>query len=495
MHGTERVGRRSWLQRLVIATGVLLGIAMFAGAAVVGFGWSKVNRFERVQVQLEAAVKGEPVNFLFVGSDSRDNVDADDPDSGAFLDFGGEEFAGRRADTMILARIDPKTDTIALLSIPRDLYVPLAGGGNGRINSAFNDGPQALVDTIQGYLDVPINHYVSVDFVAFKKMVDELGGIPLYFDVPMRDLHTGLQVDAPGCIELDGTQALAFARSRHLEVYDADTDTWNEDPTADLGRISRQQLFLRRSMDRAATLGLDDVLTLNRLVNVATETVEFDEGLEVSEGIKLVKEFADRGGEAMSTYSLPTLPFTTPDGAEVLRLLDEDARPALDVFRGIAQGPAPVALTPQRVAVRVLNGTGIQGQAGEAADRLRRYGFTVGEVGDAGLDAPRTTVHYAPGMKDAADLVVATLRSSAELVEDQSAGTNVVLVTGPDFAGVNLAEAVPLAKPGIDGTPTSAAADVAATEAQIVPVTTSGPATTEIVGIVPGQAPPGVSCG
>ena len=260
MQGTERAGRRSWLQRLVIATGVLLGVAMFAGAGVVGFGWSKVNRFERVSVQLEESVKGEPVNFLFVGSDSRDNIDAEDPDAGAFLDFGEEEFSGRRADTMILARLDPETDTIALLSIPRDLYVPLSSGGNGRVNSAFSEGPQALVDTIQGYLDVPIHHYVSVDFVAFKKVVDELGGIPLYFDEPMRDLHTGLQVDDVGCIEMNGTQALAFARSRHLEVYDADTDTWNEDPTADLGRISRQQLFLRRAMDRAATLGLDDVL-------------------------------------------------------------------------------------------------------------------------------------------------------------------------------------------------------------------------------------------
>jgi LCP family protein required for cell wall assembly len=495
MHGNGPGPRRSWLQRLVLATGGLMALAMFAGAALVGFGWSKVNRFERVQVELSDVARGQPVNFLVVGSDSRENIDPDDPDAGAFLDTD-EEFGGHRADTMIVARIDPEAGTVALLSIPRDLYIVLPSGGKDRINTAYGDGPQALVDAIQTNLDIPINHYVEVDFVAFKRLVDELGGIPLYFDQPMRDLHTGLEVNEGGCIVLQGQQALAFARSRHLEVYDADTDTWNEDPSADLGRITRQQLFLRKAMDKAATLGLDDVFTLNRLADVATDNVGFDQGLEISEGISLARKFARAGGEAITTYSLPTLPFTTPDGAEVLRLLDREAQPALDVFRGVTPGPPPVALTPDKVAVRVLNGTGIQGQAAEAADRLRRYGFAVGEVGDAGLDASRTTVSYGPGMRDAADLVLATLRSPAELVEDAAAGPNITLTTGADFAGVNLAEAVPLPAGGAV-TPASVPADLTTSTVggAAGPVTAVAPEVNAQVGFVPGEAPPGVTCG
>jgi hypothetical protein len=329
---------------------------------------------------------------------------------------------------------------------------------------------------------VPVNHYVEVDFRGFQGLVDTLGGVPIYFDQPARDRNTGFSIDAPGCYKLGGEQALAFARSRHLEVLDG--TRWVEDPTADLGRITRQQLFLRKALDRAKGLGLTDVLKINRLLDVATDNVTLDGGLSLSRVAGVARRFASVGQEAVVTFSLPTEPVTTSGGAAVLRLRQDAAQPALDVFRGViplapATEPSTTttALAPPAVTVDVLNGTGITGQAGLAADRLRAFGFVVGQVGDAGTKAQaRTQLRYARDHRQAAELVATAVRGKPELVEDGAAATSVVLVTGADFAGVDLA-------PAGGSTSTSAA------------TTVPGVTTTTHIGFAPEAPPPGVTCG
>jgi LCP family protein required for cell wall assembly len=224
--------RRSTGQRLVIASAIVLVVCLLVGAALFWFVTSKLNNFDRVDVAVQNAAKGAPENYLLVGSDSRDNIKEGDPDAAAFLEG---EYGGHRSDTIMVARVDPRSQQIALLSIPRDLYVTIAGSdGQDRINTAYSSGPQTLIDTVSQALGIPVNHYVEVDFRGFQGVVDVLGGVPMYFDQPMRDEWTGLQIDEPGCVVLKGPQALAFARARHVQVYDG--GEWIDDPTADLGR-------------------------------------------------------------------------------------------------------------------------------------------------------------------------------------------------------------------------------------------------------------------
>ncbi|MDH4145237.1 MAG: LCP family protein [Acidimicrobiia bacterium] len=480
MRTTRGGTARSWVQRLIIATGMLLAVMMFAGAALTAFFWSRLNRFDKIEVTLERPDAGEPVNYLLVGSDSRDNIDQNSPNAGAFL--GDQEFSGHRSDTIMLARVDPEAATISLLSIPRDLYVPIAGSDTvDRVNSAYNEGPQVLVDTIVQYLGVPVNHYVEVDFNGFKGLVDVLDGVPIYFDRPMRDEQTGLDIGEVGCWNLNGDQALAFARSRSLEVYDDDVGFWRTDPTADLGRISRQQLFLRKAMDKAAQLGLGDVGKLNSLVNVATDNVSFDAGLSITESVGLARQFVERGGDGIRPYALPVEPMTSPEGAAVLRLLESDAEPTLDVFRGVTAVIAE-PLRPDQVSLQVLNGTGISGQAGEAASRLETHGFTVTSVGDAPNPRSTTAIEYPPGEREAAELVAGTLRGEATLTE-RSDAVALTLVTGADFVAVRLPEAIEVA-----ATQQSATSDGAGAEA--APTTT----TAEVIGFVPGDPPDGEAC-
>ncbi len=470
--------RRSGARRVVLVAGSVLAVLTLIGVGVVGFAWWKWNGFDRVSVDLDDASSNAPQNFLFVGSDSRENISAEDPDAGGFLDG---EFGGKRSDTVMVARIDPGAGTMSLLSIPRDLWLPIGVGGEfgeGRINAAYGEGPQVLVDTIATNLGIEINHYVEVDFRGFKGLVDALGGIPLYFDLPMYDEYTGLDIPEAGCVVMSGDQALAFARARHVQVQNPDGE-WVSDFTADLGRITRQQLFMRKALDKASSLGLTDVGKLNKLSDVAADNVSFDPGLSLGDAVSLGRKFAAFAGDQLKTYQLPTVDYETSDGSAVLQIDPVAAAPILDIFRGVVQPatPAPgdgVALTPAQVTVSVLNGTGIDGQASEAAAVLGEHGFALGPVGDAGESVSRTRLVYGTGHLAAAQLVQSMLVGGAQLVEDPTVTTGVDLVTGSDFGGISAVT-----------TTTTAPAD---------PTNPAEVTTTTHVGFIPEAPPPGLEC-
>ncbi len=118
----------------------------------------------------------------------------------------------------MVLRLDKTNDTASILSIPRDLWI---AADKSRINAAFNKGPANLVETVTtaDELQIPIQHYVEVDFSGFKSLVDALGGVQVCFEYPTRDENTGLNVTEPGCPTLTGVEALAYARSRHFEQF------------------------------------------------------------------------------------------------------------------------------------------------------------------------------------------------------------------------------------------------------------------------------------
>ena len=175
-----------------------------------------------------------------------------------------------RSDTMMVLRVDPKTDEAILLSLPRDCGCRSPAAANQRINTAIQiGGPAKLIDTIEADFGIPINHYVQVDFAGFQELVDALGGVQVYFATPVRDRSSGLDIPEPGCITLDATQALGYVRSRHYQYYE--DGRWRSDATSDLGRISRQQDFIMRALRRAVEKGVRNPVTLDSLVDAALE--------------------------------------------------------------------------------------------------------------------------------------------------------------------------------------------------------------------------------
>lgn len=262
-----------------------------------------------------------PINVLVVGVDARANG----------------EVSGSRTDTIAVVRLDPNGPRLTVLSIPRDLYVPIDGGGENRINSALAKGRDALVNTVSETLGVDINHYMEVDFSGFSRLVDLAGGVDVAFDAPVRDRNTGFMADA-GCVHLNGDQALAYVRSRHFQTYDAESDTWVTDRTSDLGRISRQQDFGVRVVEQvlASSYGrLDQV----RILTDVVDDVTVDEGLSI-DGLRAIwNTAADAGRDGTTLLTLNDVVSNRRiDGADVL-VADSDAvREIAAPLRGEAQG-------------------------------------------------------------------------------------------------------------------------------------------------------------
>lgn len=318
VHRPSRWRRRlAWLGLLVALLSVV----------ELGYLYSVWRRVERVDLENSLAVgENGGVNYLIVGSDSREGVDPDDPNAGFILGGG---LGSERTDTMMVLRAHP--GGASLTAIPRDLFVTIADTGQqGRINAAIQGGPARLVRTIEAALGVPIHHFVAVDFEGFGAIVDALGGVTIDFPHPAFDSNSGLDVPEAGPQRLDGTQALAYVRSRFYTERIDGVDV--RDPTSDLGRVQRQQVFLRTVLSDVQ--GTRNPVTFNRLASGLADAVRVDDQLSILDVLTLARRLA--GVEPLS-LALPTFGFTTDGGAQVLGLAD-GAESVLDHFRG---GPVP----------------------------------------------------------------------------------------------------------------------------------------------------------
>ncbi len=484
--------RRSAGQRVLVGGGAVLSLLLFSAATVLGYFNYKYGQIDRYDVSIDVAPdSGKPRNYLIVGSDSREGLDPTNPDDAQYFEKDGSSpSAGtHRTDTIMVLRVDPKEGKASLLSFPRDLWVTISDTGkHNRINVAFAHGREVLVDTIRENFGIPIHHYVEVDFVGFLGLVNAIGGVPMYFSDPVRDSYSQLHVNEPGCVTLDGRQALAFARSRHLEIQNQETGRWRDDPSGDFGRISRQQVFIRKAIKKAVSRGLTNPATLNQLVNVGVDYVGLDPTLTVGDLLSLGRKFAAFDADSLNTYSLPATPFRTSAGASVLDLDERKAEPILNVFRGLD----PDAVTPGVVGVTVLNGTGESGLAGDVTAALDQIGFATDTPGDTDQPFDHTTIYYAPGSEQAAITLARHVSGEVAFGTDEDLGENeVVLVAGHDFT--TLHDQPSPTTPSLPTTTTTTAAPGKAGSSTSAPPPTT--TTTAPLGYTPDEAPAGVSCG
>jgi LCP family protein required for cell wall assembly len=325
----SRPRRRTWPQRIVLVVNIVVIIACFGTAAIIYYGNEKANDRKvvslvgsttKLTVPPATAADGTPStdpdvtlvagpvdmsarNFLITGSDNGACVDPDSPYASA---FGNRNGLGERADTIMILRLDPTTNAGAVLSFPRDLWVKIAGKkSRSRINSAFNrDDPNTLVLTIWENFGIPVDHYVNVDFCAFKKIVDAVGGVRVPFATPIRDRNTGLNIENAGCHRFDGEEGLAYVRSRKLFYYDSDSQSWKQDPAADRGRISRQQDFLRRALQKALDVGAGSPTVAKDLIDAALEFVILDDQLTPGKLLELAQAMRNLDPATLKTYQV-----------------------------------------------------------------------------------------------------------------------------------------------------------------------------------------------
>lgn len=406
----------------------------------------EIDRIPRVALQT-STVENNGVNFLLVGSDSREFVDAE---GGATEEnFGDVGDAGPpKSDTLMV--LHANGDRSYAVSFPRDTWVNIPGRGEMKINAAFNNGPQAVVDTLQQNFDLPINHYLEVDFRSFEGLVDAIGGVPVYFEHTTLDEFTGLRIPFPNtCYVLDGGQSLAYVRSRFPQYY-IDGEWEDGQGRADLDRIERQQEFVKRLGRIAIDRATDDPRLAPDLADAVIPNLHADQGFDRGAFNQLARALMSLSAGNPTALEFATLPASAGrrDGQDVLLLDQPAADEVLARLRGDvvpepvpapapADGGAPAAVTPSDVRVTVRNGTDVTGAARTALQALGNRGFVLGRaVNDDRGAVGRSEVRHRSGDEARAQLVAAYVEGGADLVVDDSVGGDVVLVIGAGFDGI-----------------------------------------------------------
>jgi LCP family protein required for cell wall assembly len=417
---------------------------------------------------LDIPLPNQPAIALIVGYDARK---------------GPHGFSAKdsRSDTVMLLRADPVTDSISMLSFPRDLTTDIWCGdklmGHDRINAAFTAcGSTGTLSTVKHLTGLPINYLITVDFHGFKQVVDRVGGVWVDVDRRYFNVNTGSAATnyaninlQPGYQRLTGSQALDYVRFRHTD--------------SDFLRVARQQQFVKALKQQISSNF--SVFTALRIVGAMRNAIEVGSngGGSLESAIKSYALFAYHlpGGhffqskiDGLTGYSELVAPpdaiakavesFSNPD------VQSSQKATAVTFGRKAAGLKAPPAST---VTVNVLNGNGVLGSASNAGFALAQHGYKlIVPTNPADRNAPtfdyfRTKVYYDRTQRHAkiAAATIANLFGDADVAQlppeliTQASGAMVTIVVGSTFHGT-------IAPAPVDQTPKAAAPTVRTDPAQ-----------------------------
>jgi LCP family protein required for cell wall assembly len=343
--------RRSWwrIGAIVTATTVVLaGVVIVGGYAYLRYEFDRIHKYKCpscVTTDLHSAAgTNAPFNVLLIGSDSRVGESAQSFGSSSVV-------SGARSDTIKIIHVDPASGRARLLSIPRDTFVTMSGlptdsnlDGAQKINAAFNDGPNGLVETIENTFGIPISHFVAIDFQGLVSAVQAVNGIKLDFRYPVRDYGyneltgsyndlSGLNVGTAGCQDVSGTLALELARSRHFE-YLSPTNGWTSDQSSDLGRIERQNLIIDALTEKAESIY--NPLTLRSFISSTFKDIAVDNKMSLGLMYELAQKFHAFSTSDLATYTLPTSPAPSTSAGDAETVDEPQAEQLITQFLGSA---------------------------------------------------------------------------------------------------------------------------------------------------------------
>jgi len=409
--------KRHWPRRVL----VLVNFLVLACLVAVGAGYEYVNNtinsittapspHETPTSQLASGAQGgsdglQPENILLIGNETRQGLTpAEEKKYGSSVIY-----SGTLADIMMVLHLDPATRTASILSIPRDLFSPMPAGSlvgpYQKMDAALNDGadgPDNLVNAIQEDLGIPINHFIELNFNGFINSIDALGGIKVYFPDPVWDAESLLWVPVRGCRELNGVQALALVRARHLQ-YDPPGDhqpryDWPFDPESDLARIVRTHTFMRIVAETAEREGKTNPLTAVSFISAVTKQMTVDASLR-SQLLALVEHYrninpADVPETTLATTQVNDYFYGGADIGDVLFPVQPENDEVIEKWDPQAL-PKPV----RPASVSVVSITGSSSSAAAAGQALASDGLDVTSetAGEVPASTTETLVTYHPG--------------------------------------------------------------------------------------------------
>lgn len=310
------------------------------------------------------------------------------------------------SDTMMVMSIDPKNKDVAMLSIPRDLYVKIPGYGTGKINSANSyGGPLLAQKVVSNIIGVPIHYYLQIDFAGFKQAIDAVGGVDLNVDTPLRDSlfpcdDTGRDAFKycpiyfkSGYQHMDGTKALQYARSRHS--------------TSDFDRAARQQkviVALRQKALEASTL--TNPIKLGNLIDAIGNHVKTDMQLSEMKKLGLIAKDIDTSKIVQKVLSTGPNGLLVESGPFVPTGFGSISVPAAGTFnyseiRDLVKGIfADNYLKTEAAKLEVQNGSGTAGIAGTVVRSLLAAHYIVGPASNSLEPYTKTVIYdYTNGKK------------------------------------------------------------------------------------------------
>ena len=371
-----------------------------------------------------------------------------------------------RSDTLMVLTIDTKTKGVSIISIPRDSRVKIPGHGYDKINHAYALGGHTLSkQAVELLLGVPIDHYVIVNIAGFKRIVDAVGGLDIdvekrmYYSDPWDD-DGGLVIDLqPGMQHLDGKTAIQYVRYR--------------DEEGDIGRVERQQHFLRALLDQLASPGV--IPRIPGIIQSVSNAVKSD--LSTAEMLNLAKIIKDAKAQGLQSYMVPGKPayiedisYWLPDivalrqhmaqvlGASASERYQATTRQEADEYAGTLPKNIKVVDAPKsptkpndttratepvspktptatgRIRVSIVNGSGSAAAGDRMAATLRRQGFDV--VGVSFGSARSNTVVISNSNDNS---VINRLNSlpfdyALQISRNEGGSTQATVIVGKDFA-------------------------------------------------------------
>ena len=416
-----------------------------------------------------------PINILIMGSDSRTG----DGNTG----YGEAE--GQRSDTTLVVHLYRGRQSALIASIPRDSYVTIpdckqpdgtiAKSSTQKFNAAFSiGGPVCTIKTIESLTNVRIDKFVVVDFNAFKKIVDAIGGVEICLINPISDPIRagggGTNLDLPaGINNLNGDQALQFVRARE-----------NLGDGSDLSRIERQQAFMGamvRDMNKKGVLTNPGLVY--QILNAITQSISTNSEWA---SLNTLQEFALSIGDLKpNNITMITTPNQIIENGNVAWTSDADemwkAMANDSMWPPVAPTPLPTPTVtvsalpaPSEVTVLVLNGTSISGKAKSVSTNLKSLGFVVSDFGNSDSRLNATEIRYPLANRSMAEALKASI-GFGSLVPDQTISSGINLIIGKDWPEVlNVPSATPtpseIASPSATPSPTVTTPSVSAADTE-----------------------------
>jgi LCP family protein required for cell wall assembly len=440
-------------------------LAVVVICAVVGmvFGYKIIAAGNKISVA-DRSILGQLKDLLFK-SDQRLQGEGDDRINILLLAIGGEGHKGEElADTIMVASIRPSDNSVALLSIPRDFYVQVPGEDfSTKINAVHaygesqkrNQGPELLRQKVSEITGLPLHYYARIDFIAFKHIIDEVGGVDITIENTFYDYWHKITFQA-GKETMNGERALAYVRARYIEGPEG----------GDFRRAARQQQVLLALKDKTFSLQTAlDFTALNTILNSLSDNIRTDMQLwEMKRFYELARLVAGdkihsvvlttgtKGVLVGSTEILSGTPASvlkprTGDYSEIQTIArnifsestmtDSEASAAASPTPSPSAEPSPSATPLKNVTVEIRNGTTITGLAQRTKSQLTEEGFQVTAIGNATNRAVKQTTVYAlkldeaEGARTVAELLKATADSGMPEGEKNSSA-DILVILGED---------------------------------------------------------------